>query len=128
MIIFSSIILALYCSLIIAFIIGFDKIEYFKTAKIKSKTNFSIIVPFRNEAENLEELLQSISTLNYPTELFEILLVNDDSADNSVHLIKNFTPDNDKLNIKIILTIEELIHQKKMPFKLLSYKQILNGS
>ena len=102
MIIISGIILALYCFLLIAFIIGFDKIEYFKIAKIKSKTKFSIIVPFRNEAENLEELLQSISTLNYPKELFEILLVNDDSIDDSVHLIKNFTSENDKLNIKIL--------------------------
>ena len=102
MIIFSGIILALYCSLLIAFLIGFDKVENFKIAKIKSKTKFSIIVPFRNEVENLEELLQSISTLNYPKELFEILLVNDDSIDDSVNLIKNFIPENDRLNIKIL--------------------------
>ena len=102
MIIISGIILALYCSLIIAFIVGFNKVEYFKTTKIKSKTKFSIIVPFRNEVENLEELLQSISTLNYPKELFEILLVDDHSVDDSAHLIKDFTTKNDKLNIKII--------------------------
>ena len=113
MIIFSGIILALYCFLLIAFIIGFDKIENFKITKIKSKTKFSIIVPFRNEAENLEELLRSISTLNYPKELFEILLVNDDSVDESVHLIKNFTPENDKLNIKIITNNRRTISPKK---------------
>lgn len=102
MIIISGIILALYCFLLIAFIIGFDKIENFKITKIKSKTKFSIIVPFRNEVENLEELLQSLSTLNYPKELFEIQFVNDDSIDDSVHLIKNFTPVNDELSIKIL--------------------------
>jgi len=102
MIIISGIILALYCFLLIAFIIGFDKIEIFESTKIKSKTKFSIIVPFRNEVENLNDLLFSISLLNYPKELFEILLVDDDSKDDSVHLIKNFTTKNDKLNIKII--------------------------
>ena len=102
MIILSAVILALYCSLIIAFIIGFDRVENFSKTNITPSTKFSVIISFRNEAENLEELLQSISTLNYPKELFEILLINDDSVDDSVHLIKNFTPDNDKLNIKII--------------------------
>ena len=113
MIIFSGIILALYCFLLIAFIIGFDKIENFKIVKIKSKTKFSIIVPFRNEVENLEELLQSISTLNYPKELFEILLVNDDSVDGSVHLINSFTTENDKLNIKILTNNRRTISPKK---------------
>jgi cellulose synthase/poly-beta-1,6-N-acetylglucosamine synthase-like glycosyltransferase len=113
MIIISGIILALYCFLLIAFIIGFDKIENFKVAKFKSKTKFSIIVPFRNEAENLQELLISISTLDYPKELFEIILVNDDSVDDSVLLINNFTPENDKLNIKILTNIRRTKSPKK---------------
>ena len=102
MIIISGIILALYCSLLIAFIMGFDKVELFKPPKSIAKTKFSVIIPFRNEVENLNDLLYSISLLNYPKELFEILLVDDDSKDDSVHLIKNFTTKNDKLNIKII--------------------------
>lgn len=102
MIILSAVILALYCSLIIAFIVGFDKVENFRISKIKSKTKFSIIVPFRNETENLEELLQSVFTLNYPKELFEIIFVDDHSVDDSVNLIKTIISLNDKLNIKII--------------------------
>ena len=39
------------------------------------------MVPFRNENENLPNLLHSISALNYPKELVEIILVDDDSVD-----------------------------------------------
>jgi len=67
---------------------GFDKIEDFKLQDIPSKTKFSIVIPFRNEAENLPKLLDSITTLNYPKSLFEIILVNDDSNDTSVSIIE----------------------------------------
>jgi glycosyltransferase involved in cell wall biosynthesis len=46
---------------------------------LKPKTSFTIIVPFRNEAENLPNLLNSFSNLNYPTDLFEVILVDDNS-------------------------------------------------
>ncbi|RLD25869.1 MAG: glycosyltransferase, partial [Bacteroidetes bacterium] len=53
-------------------------------------SSFSIIIPFRNEAGNLSELLQSLSNLHYPKHLFEILFVNDASEDNSVEIINAF--------------------------------------
>jgi glycosyltransferase involved in cell wall biosynthesis len=60
-------------------IYGFTKINHFEFIGLPPKTSFSIIVPFRNEAENLPVLLESFSKLNYPTELFEVILVDDDS-------------------------------------------------
>jgi cellulose synthase/poly-beta-1,6-N-acetylglucosamine synthase-like glycosyltransferase len=45
------------------------------------KTSFSIVVPFRNEKENLPNLLHSISLLNYPKDLMEVILVDDDSEE-----------------------------------------------
>ncbi|MDI9309018.1 MAG: glycosyltransferase [Limnohabitans sp.] len=44
-------------------------------------TTFTIIIPFRNETENLPKLLASIEKLEYPTNLFEVILVDDDSTD-----------------------------------------------
>lgn len=52
------------------------------------KTRFTIIIPFRDEAENLNALIDSLLRLNYPTHLFEIVFVNDESADNSENIIK----------------------------------------
>ena len=62
-------------------IYGFAKINSFEITYSKPKTSFTIIVPFRNEAENLPVLLESFSKLNYPTELFEVILVDDESEE-----------------------------------------------
>lgn len=62
-------------------IYGFSKVKHFETEAIEPKTKFSIIVPFRNEEENLPKLLRSISLLNYPIDLFEVILVDDDSEE-----------------------------------------------
>lgn len=60
-------------------IYGFDKIKVFEAKNSVPKTKFSIIVPFRNEEQNLPVLLESLSNLNYPTDFFEVILVDDNS-------------------------------------------------
>ncbi|GGI55863.1 glycosyltransferase [Winogradskyella haliclonae] len=66
---------------------GFNTIEVFKLQDLKPKTKFSVIIPFRNEAENLPSILKSIQNLNYPNSHFEIIFVDDDSVDDSVEVI-----------------------------------------
>jgi len=78
----------IYLLLIGLLIYGFDKVENFKLQDLPAKTKFSIVIPFRNEAEHLPQLLASISRLNYPKSLFEIILVDDDSEDESVLIIE----------------------------------------
>ncbi|MBL4623856.1 MAG: glycosyltransferase [Flavobacteriales bacterium] len=55
---------------------------YIKNSSISS-TKFSVIIPFRNEEDNIELCIDSLSKLNYPQDLFEIILINDNSEDNS---------------------------------------------
>ena len=74
---------AIYVVFIAQLIYGFNKVKTFERTDANPKTTFSIIVPFRNEAKNLPKLLKSISKLNYPKELFEIILVDDFSSDTS---------------------------------------------
>lgn len=90
MLVIGFVITLLYVFLIGSFILGFNKVAIFNLKKITSKTTFTVIVPFRNEAENLPILLESIQNLNYPKELFEVILVDDDSEDESVELIMGF--------------------------------------
>ena len=92
-----SIITIMYLLLIAGFIYGFDKVKKFKLANLQSKTRFSVIIPFRNEAENLPQLLESIQSLKYPKHLFEVIFINDLSEDDSVHII-NSNLSNDPLN------------------------------
>ena len=47
----------------------------------------SLIIPFRNESENILNSLSSIIKLEYPPHKFEVIFVNDFSDDNSVELL-----------------------------------------
>lgn len=77
-----------YVILIGSLIYGFDRIQTMILRDIEAKTKFSIVIPFRNEAENLPTLLTSLAQLNYPEHLFEVILVNDESTDTSVARLK----------------------------------------
>ncbi len=79
-----------YLILIGSFVVGFDKVKTFTLNNIQTKTSFSIVIPFKDEAEHLSGLLESVSNLNYPKELYEVILVNDESEDNSSEIITDF--------------------------------------
>lgn len=81
------IIFALYGLCMMALQIGFRKLRFFATESFQPLTTFTILIPFRNESENLPALLKSISDLKYPIELFKVLLVNDASEDDSEEII-----------------------------------------
>jgi cellulose synthase/poly-beta-1,6-N-acetylglucosamine synthase-like glycosyltransferase len=59
----------------------FNRMKRFSKNQFIPKTTFTIVVPFRNEKENLPNLLHSISLLHYPKELVEVILVDDDSEE-----------------------------------------------
>lgn len=80
------IVLLIYVVFIGQLILGFNKVKSFKTADLSPKTAFTIVVPFRNEEKNLNQLLQSLSELNYPISLIQIVMVDDFSKDNSVRI------------------------------------------
>jgi cellulose synthase/poly-beta-1,6-N-acetylglucosamine synthase-like glycosyltransferase len=83
-----------YIGFIIGLIYGFPKIKNFKTIATDPKTTFSIIIPFRNEAEHLPQLLDSLSKLNYPKALFELLFIDDASEDHSGQLLTKWRLEN----------------------------------
>jgi len=65
--------------------IGWIKIISKNNTLIATKENFiSIIVATRNEADNIDDLLSSLSKLNYPENKFEVILVDDHSEDGSL--------------------------------------------
>ena len=113
-------ILFIYAIFIVAFIYGFNRMKS-TFSDNKQKTSFSIVIPFRNEAENLPNLLQSLSCLDYPKELIEVILVDDDSDEEfsmmnyefSIILIKNIrnsnSPKKDAINTAIAIAKKEWI-------------------
>lgn len=75
------VILMIYAISISLLIYAFFKVKRHQKKNLTPQTSFSIIVPFRNEAQNLPKLLESFSNLNYPNDLFELILVDDNSAE-----------------------------------------------
>ncbi|WP_309640952.1 glycosyltransferase [Flavobacterium sp.] len=94
MILILLLILLVYVVTIAQLIVGFDKIKTTHFTQSKPKTFFAIVVPFRNESANLPILLESIKNLNYPKELFEIILIDDFSEDDSVRQVYNWRMEN----------------------------------
>ncbi|MCF6224116.1 MAG: glycosyltransferase [Flavobacteriaceae bacterium] len=112
--IFISIVISLiYSILILFFIIGFDKIDVYKSKNKSVKTNFTIIIPFRNEALNLTNLLNSLAALNYPLEKFEIVLVNDNSNDGFNSIINSFKAKHNNIDLMLIDNIRKSNAPKK---------------
>jgi cellulose synthase/poly-beta-1,6-N-acetylglucosamine synthase-like glycosyltransferase len=54
------------------------------------KTFVSVIIPARNEAENILPCLHSLSSQTYPAHLFEVIVVDDHSTDGTLALAQNF--------------------------------------
>ena len=57
-------------------------------AGIKTPTNkFSIVIPARNEAANIEACIAGILVQNYPTHLFEVIVIDDFSEDETADIV-----------------------------------------
>jgi len=94
----------IFLFLFIHYIIFLSRI-YYGLLKLK-KTNLqilpdefiSVIIPFRNESENILTNLKSIENQDYPKNKFEVLYVNDFSDDDSVELLlRNKSSENIKV-------------------------------
>ncbi|AOW20508.1 glycosyltransferase family 2 protein [Urechidicola croceus] len=113
MIILFIIISLVYFILIFSFIIGFNKIKTFNLDKnYTPKNRFTIIIPFRNEEKNLHSLLSSLNRLNYPSNMLEIILVNDDSSDSYLTILNNFK-EKTSLKFELIENIRKSNSPKK---------------
>ncbi len=86
----------------LALMLGWKSVKEFKSEGLAQQSKFSIIVPFRNEAENLPELLLSLSSLDYPNSHFEIILVNDESEDKSIQACFHFKRNHPEILFSII--------------------------
>ncbi len=104
-----------YCLLILIYFSWFTRLKQFKpgTATLPLK-RFSIVIPTRNEESNIENCLQSVLKNNYPSSLFEIIVVDDFSTDNTAAVVtemqKQFS------NIKLV-RLQDIIKTKINSYK-----------
>jgi cellulose synthase/poly-beta-1,6-N-acetylglucosamine synthase-like glycosyltransferase len=78
------------------------------------KIKLTIIIPARNEAANIENCLNSIIQNNYPINLFEIIVVDDHSEDETAGIVKKYASKNIKLiSLKDFVTDKINSYKKK---------------
>lgn len=85
-----GVIIGFYAIFIFALVIAWGRLPAFNDEG-NCTSSFSIIIPFRNEEDNLPQLLKALASIDYPSEKFEVIFINDHSTDQSVDIISKFT-------------------------------------
>ena len=64
----------------------------------------SIMVPAHNEGIVIEKTVRSLLSLDYPAERYEVIIINDNSSDNSAQILKGIQDENPAVTLKVINT------------------------
>ncbi|TAH08005.1 MAG: glycosyltransferase [Sphingobacteriia bacterium] len=87
-----GILAAAYCGLILVYRYWFRRLKIYEPIRPQpSATYFSIIIPARDEAENISACLNTILQQNYPVAFTEVLVVNDYSTDDTAAIVAEFS-------------------------------------
>ncbi|MBU3810475.1 MAG: glycosyltransferase [Candidatus Niameybacter stercoravium] len=64
----------------------------------------SIMVPAHNEGIVIEKTVRSLLSLDYPAERYEVIIINDNSSDNSAQILKRIQDEKPAVTLKVINT------------------------
>jgi cellulose synthase/poly-beta-1,6-N-acetylglucosamine synthase-like glycosyltransferase len=95
----ASVFLALcYAFFFVLYIKHWKSLNYFKnTEGYQPRVFISVLIPARNEAENILPCIASILKNNYPKELFEIIVIDDHSDDETPQYVRDLEHPNVRL-------------------------------
>ena len=110
-----TLLFGLYALLLVYFRLSWLAIPKFVPAPGKDpKTRINVIIPARNEEQNIKACLDSMIGQSYSKELFEVLVIDDHSTDRTAEIINNYASQNVKLiSLKDLITDAELNSYKK---------------
>ena len=109
------IIFGLYALLILYYWKSWLNITNFKplTTNYKPQTRISVIIPARNEEEFIGRCLDSVCNQSYPKALFQVLVVDDHSTDNTAAIVNSYADYGIKLIFLKDFEVDELNAYKK---------------
>ena len=87
-----------YSLFLLSILIGLRKLKPSQSNQIL-KEFISVIIPFRNESENIISNFKSIIKQNFPKENYEVIYVDDNSSDNSFQILDNYPK---PINVKVL--------------------------
>ena len=85
-----SLIAGLYIILITRYYWAWKQMSSVTTLEVGGTTLVSIVIAARNEQNNISKLLNCLKTQNYDSSLFEVILVNDHSTDDTYKITSKF--------------------------------------
>lgn len=89
-----------YVILIIAYSIGWTLLPI-QNHISTNHPSVSILIPARNEAKNIERLLQKLLDQSYPEDLLEIVVADDHSEDGTSDIVNHFIQTHPDFNLKL---------------------------
>lgn len=85
--IISGVLAILYFTLVCTYIIGWLSIDEYKATGESPKTKVAVIIPARNEETHISKTIGSVLAQSYPDKLYEILVVDDHSEDDTAEIV-----------------------------------------
>jgi cellulose synthase/poly-beta-1,6-N-acetylglucosamine synthase-like glycosyltransferase len=88
-----AILTIMYAVILMAYRFWFGKMRVFQLNQIEqvrpeqSATQFTVIIPARNEAANIKACVDSILNQDYPVDAFEIIVIDDFSEDDTAFIV-----------------------------------------
>jgi cellulose synthase/poly-beta-1,6-N-acetylglucosamine synthase-like glycosyltransferase len=109
----------IYGCVIFSFYIGLNRI---RNQTGDSKLTVSVLVPARNEENNIISCLESLHSQSYPRELYEVIIIDDNSTDRTSDLVQEYIQD--KSNFRLIKKKNDV---NQCTFKKQALKSALNA-
>lgn len=81
---------------------GFISLKRFIPSSSIVTTSVSVIIPARNEEENIAECLSGIIAQDHPAHLLEIIVADDASEDRTAQLVQAMVDEHPQVNIKLV--------------------------
>ncbi len=104
--------MAMYLFIMLTYRHWFLKLSLFKpNSMVQPATNFTVIIPARNEAANIGNCLSSILEQHYPTHLFEIIVIDDFSTDNTAAIIEQLQVSHSNLRL---IKLADIVFDKQL--------------
>ena len=102
MIILTVLLALAYLILLLYYLTGWLKLKVFIPENKVQSQKLSILIPARNEEKNIANLLKDIAKQDFPKELFEVLILNDHSEDQTAIIVEEILRNSEFSNFSFI--------------------------
>ncbi len=113
---FTAVLFIPYATIILFYRKWFLQLKIFSIpVTFRPQEKFSVIIPARNEEENISACLHSILSQNYPPSLFEIIVINDYSTDKTASVVEELQ--HQYSNLKLVNLSNEMVGKSLNAYK-----------